>query len=89
MKGTLSVMHKKIKSKDPLVSWLSAFLSFDSHNSGKFYSIEKNKISKSRSGFRLPKTKSISGIEQKAFVLLLIKRRTFSGHPVYTINSYA
>ena len=43
-------MHKKVKFKGPLVSWLNALLSFNSHNSGNFHSIEKNKISKSKLG---------------------------------------
>ena len=29
---------------DPLASWLSAILSFNSHNSGNFHPNEKNKI---------------------------------------------
>ena len=55
----------------------SAFLFCNSHNSDNFHSIEKNKISKSKLESCLSKTKSISEIEQEAFVLLLIKRRTF------------
>ena len=31
-------------------------------------------------------TKEILQIKQKAFVLLLIKRRTFLGHPVQNLN---
>ena len=50
-------------------SWLSAFLSFNSRNSGNSRSIEKNNISKSKLGSYLSKTKRISEIEQKAFVL--------------------
>ena len=78
-------MHKKVKFKGP--SGLSAFLFFNSHNFDNHYSNEKNKISKSKLGCCLFKTKSISEIEQKAFFLLLIKRRTFVlGHPVVNIN---
>ena len=68
-------------SKDSLVSWLTAPLFYNSHNSGNFHSIEKNKIPKSKSGSRLSKSKSISD-RTKVFALLLIKRRTFLGHPV-------
>ena len=75
-------MHKKVKLKGPLVSRLSAFLSFNSHNSGNFYSIEKNMISKFKLGSCLSKPKIILEIKQKTFVLLLIKRRTFLGHLV-------
>ena len=74
-------MHKNVKFKGPLVSWLSAFLSFNSHNSGNSHSIEKNKISQSKLGACLSRTKRISEIKQKAFVLLLIKGRTFTGTP--------
>ena len=59
------------------MSCLSEFLPFNSRNSGNFHSIEKNKISTSELGFRLSKRKSISEIEQKAFVPSLIKRSTF------------
>ena len=38
-------------------------------------------MSESKFGFYLCKTKEILKIEQKAFVLLLIKRRTFFGTP--------
>ena len=70
-------MHKEVKFKDSLVSWLSARFSFNSHNSGNFHLNEINKISKSKLRSPLSNTKIISEIEQKTFVLLLIKRRTF------------
>ena len=41
-------MHKEVELKDHLVSRLSAFLFFNSHNSGNFHLNEKNKISKSK-----------------------------------------
>ena len=62
-------MHKEVNSKDPLVSWLSALWSFDYRNPGNFDPIEKNKISKSKLGSRLSKTKNISEIIEKAFAL--------------------
>ena len=37
---------RKENLKDPLVSWLSALLSLNSHNSGNFHLNEKNEISK-------------------------------------------
>ena len=78
IKGTLSFIHKEKNSKDPLVSWLTALLSFNSHNSGNFHPNDKNEISESKSGSPLSNTRNISEIKQKAFVLLLIKRVTFS-----------
>ena len=56
-------------------------LSFNSHNSGYFRLIKIKKISKSKLGSCLSKTKGISEIEQNAFVLLLIKRKTLFGTP--------
>ena len=47
-------MHKEV---NPLVSWLSALLSFNSHNSGNFHLNEKNKISKSKLESLLSNTK--------------------------------
>ena len=70
-------MHKEVKFKELLVSCLRALLSFNSHNSDKFYLNEKNKILSSKLGSPLSSTKNILQIKQKAFVLLLIKRRTF------------
>ena len=61
IKGTVSFMHKKVKYKGSSGSCLVVFLSINSHSSGDFHSIEKNKISKSKQEFRLPKT------EKKAF----------------------
>ena len=72
---------RKENSKDSLVSWLSALLSFNSHNSGNFHRNEKNEISKSNLGSPLSNTRNISEIKQKAFVLLLIKHTTFFGTP--------
>ena len=66
---------RKENLKDPLVSWLSALLSFNSHNSGNFHLNEKNEISKL--GSPLSNTRNISEIKQRAFVLLLIKHMTF------------
>ena len=80
-KGTLNFMYKKVKFKGASGFMVDCILSFNLHNSGIFHSIEKNKIPKSKLGSRLPKTKGISEIEQKAFVLLLIKRRTLFGTP--------
>ena len=60
-----------------LVSWLSALLSFNSHNSGDFHLNEKNKISKSKLRSPSSTTKNISEVEQRASVLFLIKRKTF------------
>ena len=61
-------MHKLVKFKRPLVSWLSALLSFNSYNSGNFHPNNKNKMSKSKlPPSRLPKTKNISEIKQKGF----------------------
>ena len=68
-------MHKEVKFKDPLVSWLS-----NSHNSGNFYPNEKNKTSKSKLGSYFLKIKIISKIKQNSFVLLVIKRMTFLRH---------
>ena len=68
-----------LNSKDPLISWLSALLSSDSHNSANFHLNEKNKISKSKLGSFLSDTHNILEIKQKAFVLLLIKCRTYFG----------
>ena len=65
--------------KDPLVSWLCALLSFNSHNSDNFHLNEKNEISKL--GSPLSNTKNISEMKQKAFVLLLIEHMTFFGIP--------
>ena len=70
---------RKENLKDPLVSWLSALLSFNSHNSGNFHLNEKNEISKL--GSPLSNTTNISEIKQRAFVLLLIKHMTFFGTP--------
>ena len=42
---------------------------FDSHNTGNFHQIEKNKISKTELGSLLSKPKSVSEIEQTDFVL--------------------
>ena len=81
IKCTLSFMQEEVKSKDLLTSWFSSFVSFSLHNYVNCRSIEKNKISKSKLGFRLSKTKNISEIEQKTLVLLLIKRSTFSETP--------
>ena len=52
-------------------------MSFNSHNSGNCNPNERNKISKSKLGCSLFNTKSISGVKQKASVLLLIKHRNF------------
>ena len=68
---------RKENLKDPLVSWLSALLSFNSHNSGNFHLNEKNEISKL--GSPLSNTTNISEIKQRAFALLLIKHMTFFG----------
>ena len=65
--------------KDPLVSWLSAPLSFNSHNSGNFHLNEKNEISKL--GSPLSNTRNISEIKQKAFFLLLMKDMTYFSTP--------
>ena len=69
---------RKENLKDPLVSWLSALLSF---NSGNFHLNEKNEISKS--GSPLSNTRNISEIKQRAFVLLLIKHMTFFWYTWY------
>ena len=81
IKGTLSFMHKKVKFKGSAGFMVECILSFSFHNSGIFQSNEKNKISRSKFGSPLSNTKYISEIKQKAFVLLLIKRRTFFGTP--------
>ena len=65
-KGTLRFPN----SKDHLVSWSSACLSFNSPNSATFHPNEKNKIPKSKSGPLLSNTENISEIKQKDFVLL-------------------
>ena len=45
-------MHKKVKFKGP-ESLMVDSLFFNSHNSGNFYSTEKDKISKSKLGSHL------------------------------------
>ena len=65
-----------------MVSWLTAFRSSTCCNSINICSILKNEMSKSKFMSYLSETKEILKIEQKAFVLLLIKRRTFLGHQV-------
>ena len=72
---------RKENLKDPLVSWLSALLSFNSHNSGNFHLNEKNEISKL--GSPLSNTRNICKIKQRAFVLLLIKHMTFFWYTWY------
>ena len=67
-------MDKEIKFEGP-----SGFLV------GNFHPNEKN-ISKF--GFLLSNAKNISEIEQKAFVLLLIKRRTFFWTPGTSVTSH-
>ena len=74
-------MHKKVKFRGPLISWLSALLSLNSHSSSNFHPNEKNKISKCKLGSPSSNTKQILEVKQEAFVLLFIKRRTFSGRP--------
>ena len=74
-------MHKKVKFKGPSGFMVECILSFNSHNSVNVHPIEKNMVSKFKLGSRLFKAKSISEIEQKTFVLLLIKCRTFFGTP--------
>ena len=76
-------MNKKVKLKDPLVSWLSILLYFNYHNSGSFYPGEKDKIQESKLRSLLFNRKIISEIKQKAFVLL-IERRTFLRDTWYT-----
>ena len=51
----------------------------NSHNSGKFHSNEKNKISESKLESHLSKTKNNFRNQTKGFQLLLIKCRTFLG----------
>ena len=61
-------MHKKVKFKGSSGFMVECiFLSFNSHNSGNFHLIEENKISKSKLGSCLLKTKSILEIEQMVF----------------------
>ena len=81
MKGTLSFVNKEVKFKTPSGFMVEYTFIFNSHNSGNFHSTEKNKLSKSNLGSRLSKTKSITEIEQKVSVLLLIKRSTVCGTP--------
>ena len=74
-------MHERVKFKGPLVSWLSACLSFTSHNTSNFHPNEKNEIPKSKPESPLSSTRNISETElQKAFVLL-IKLSTFFETP--------
>ena len=72
---------RKENLKGHLVSWLSALLSFNSHNSGNFHLNEKNEISKL--GSPLSNTRNICKIKQRAFVLLLIKHMTFFWYTWY------
>ena len=72
-------MHKKAKFKGPFGFMVECILSFNSYNSGNFHSMEKNKISKSKLGFCLSKTKRILEIEQKAFVLFNQTQDLFFG----------
>ena len=82
MKGTLSFMYRKVKFKRPSGFMVECFFVFNSHDCSNFHSIEKNKISKSKSGSHLSKLNSISIIQQKAFVLLDL----FWGHSVNQIG---
>ena len=59
--------------------WSMSSNILNSHKSGNYHLIEKNKILNSKSC--LSRTKRISEFKQKAFVLLLIKRGTFVGTP--------
>ena len=56
--------------KDPLVSWLSALLSFNSHNSGNFHLNEKNEISKL--GSPQNQTKGICSLVDQTHDLFLV-----------------
>ena len=69
------------KWKSSLVSWLIVFWSSKSCSSVNICPIFKNEMSKPKSEPYLSKTQEILKIKQKAFVLLLIKRRTFFGTP--------
>ena len=75
-------MHKEVKFNGPS-GFKTALLSFNFHNSGNFHPNEKNKISKSKLWSHLIKTKNISEIKPKAFVLVLINAGPFLGHPVF------
>ena len=79
--STLRFMYKDVKFKRPSGFMVECSFTFNSRNSGNFHPNEKNKISKSKLGSPLSNTKDISEIKRKAFVLLLIKRRTFYGTP--------
>ena len=72
-------MHKEVKFKGP--SGFMVEYSFVSHTSDNFHPNEKNKILKSKLESLLFNTRNILGIKQKAFVLSLIKCRTFFGTP--------
>ena len=72
-------MQKEVKFKG--LSGLMIECSFVSRNSGNFYLNEENKISTPKLGSSLSNSVKISDIKQKEFVLLLMKRRTFSGTP--------
>ena len=74
--------HVVAKRKSSLVSWLTAFWSSNSCSSVNICPIFNNEMSKFRFMSHQSETKEILKIEQKVFVLLLIKRRTFLGHQV-------
>ena len=69
------------KTKELTGIIVDCILVSDSSKSVDICPIFKNEMSKSMFMSHLTETKEIQNIEQKAFVLLLIKRRTFSGIP--------
>ena len=59
----LGLCITRLNSNDPLVSWLSAVLSFNSCKSDNFHFDDKNKIYRSKLRYHFSKTKNISEIK--------------------------
>ena len=82
MKGTLRIMHKKIKFKGPsgfMVECSFVFLTLITL--AIFIRMRKIRNQNLNKSLLYPTQKNNAEIIRKAFVLFLIKRRTFFGTP--------